>query len=285
MTPNRNTVLLWINKVVQYKEMHSSFSPTLKVATLVDSILEKRDLKNCIFADPDDAQEFTNVLTWRFGIPNLEYFIFSPNRAYIDKNNPQWNYWKNTTLDQSVVDLYRSRSNTEYPQPEGVPELPSSYNLFVMQDPVGIEYNHIVDAAAYATQSKSYTVFKRHPLALNKIVGLDSEYAIFIDASYNLNHLVEKADRVFSSWSSVSLNAMLADKPCATYDPMIFSELVPTIKSAAELKDIPPVSRNDLGKFLTWYSTKLCINVKEDGYEERIEKRILDHAAGSNVLV
>jgi len=285
MTPNRNSVLQWISKVVQFEPMRPSFAPTLKIATLVDSILTKRDLKNCIFADPDDTREFTNTLTWRFGIPNIEYFIFSPNRTYIDKNNPRLNFWKDIELNQSIVDLYRNRSNTEYPQPEAIPDLPSSFDLFVMQDPVGSEYNHIVDAAAHATQSKTYTVFKKHPLALTKVSGLESEYAIFIDAAYNLNHLIEKCDRVFSSWSSVSLNAMLADKPCATYDPMIFSELIPTIKSAAELRDVPPVDRTDLGKFLTWYSTKLCINVKEEGYEEKIEQRIVDHAAGSNVLV
>jgi hypothetical protein len=126
----------------------------------------------------------------------------------------------------------------------------------------------------YAQERKVYTVFKQHPMT--DICIQNSDYVIFADKECNLDHLLDSADKVFSSWSSVSVNAMVRGKSCASYDTTPFSEILPKITTARQLEDIEPVNPNDLNRFLSWYLYELCIDITKEGYEERIEKRVVD---------
>jgi hypothetical protein len=278
MRSNYNLALRWMHAVLGLPQTHYMFPDVLKVAILVDKILTERGLKNCIFAEIHSYMEFQNVLSWRFGLPNPELFVFAPNRMYIDKNNPFLELWRDCDIDDKILDVYRSRSNNKYKQPSKKLELPSSYNLFVLQDSIGSEQDHLNDALAYARDTKTYTVFKQHPLT--KIDIKQNEYAIFADSSYDLDHLLDNADAVSSSWSSTSLNAMLRGKRTATYDLMPYSEIVPRIDIAYQLENVEPVSDEVLSRFLSWFTHKLCIDVSKEDYESRIEKRIVDFSNG-----
>jgi hypothetical protein len=279
MRSNLNLALKWMSAVKSKKQIHYIFPNVIKISNLVDSILEKHGLSNCIFAELDGYMNFDNTLTWRFGSPNPNLYVFTPNRMYLDKNNPFLNLWKNCDLDESVMQTF-----AKYVQPQKILELPESYNLFLMQDSLGLEYEHFMDAVRYAHERKVYTIFKQHPLTEVCTHFSDSEYTIFVDASYNLDHLVNNADKVFSSWSSVGLSAMLAGKVTATYDTMSYSEIMPRISTAYELEDVEPVDRDDLCRFLSWFTHKLCIDVTKEGFDDRIEKRIVDFSKGINVL-
>lgn len=267
---NFNLAFQWMYALRGMKQTHYMFRDILKVSTLVDSILEKRGLSNCIFAELYNYMDFQHTLTWRFGSPNTELYLFTPNRQYLDKTNPFLNQWRDCVIDPGITDIFR----TKYSQGERLMDLPDRYNLFVMQDGIDAEHEHMIDAMNYAREQKVYTIFKQHPLTENCIQT--SDYIIFADASYNLDHLLNHADRVSSSWSTVSLNAMLKGIPCATYDTMTFSEIVPIIRTARELEDIEAVDYSDLQRFLSWYVHKLCIDVSKEGFEERIEQRIVD---------
>ncbi len=274
---NHNLALQWMYAVKDLKQIHYMFPTVSKVSNVIDSILEKHDLHNCIFAEIYNYMDFGNTLTWRFGSPNTDLYLFTPNRMYIDKYNPFLNLWKNCDIDDGVLDNY---NQTKYMQTENLLDLPDSYNLFLMQEPS----EHMLDAMSYARDRKVYTIFKQHPLSEVYIHFSDSEYIIMVDDSYNLDHLLNNADRIFSSYSSVSLNAMLKGIPTATYDTMTYSEIVPRISTAYELEDIEPVDYLKLKQFLSWYTHKLCIDVSKTGFEDRIEQRIVDFSKGKNVL-
>jgi hypothetical protein len=258
-----------MNGVKGLPQTHYMFPNMLKVANLVDAILEKHDLRNCIFAELYNNMNFEQTLTWRFGSPKTDLYVFTPNKMYLDKVNPFLHQWKECDIDHDVTKIF----GTKYSQGSRIIDLPDKYNLFLLQDNIGPEYDHMLDAMKYAEEQKVYTVFKQHPLT--EICIHNSDYIIFADANCNLDHLLDNADKVFSSWSSVSLNAMLKGKPCATYDTMAFSEIVPKIDSAYQLEDIEPVNQDDLSRFLSWFTHKLCIDVSKEGFEEKIEQRIV----------
>jgi hypothetical protein len=256
--------------VKDLQQTHYMFAQTIKVAKIVDAILEKHGLTNCIFSEIVDPMKFERKLTWRFGSPKVEFFVFTPNRQYLDRENPFLHAWKECDIDPMIT----GRFGTKYSEGNVIMELPERYNLFLMQDNMNKELDHFSDAVEYAKTHKVYTVFKQHPLT--KITVPQSEYVIFVDGSHNLSHLLDGADKVSSSYSSVSVNAMIRGKVCASYDTTPFSEILPKIKTARELEDMQPVNQDDLKRFLSWYAHKLCIDVTQEDFEERIEQRIVD---------
>jgi hypothetical protein len=251
-------------------QTHYIFPIVFKVASAVDRILEKHNLSNCIFSELYDHANFDHTLTWRFGSPNINFFVFAPNHQYLDRVNPFLNQWKTSDIDPNITDHFGSK----YIPASNKIQLPDQYNLFLMQDSIGAEYDHLMDAINYANDRKVYTIFKQHPLT--QITIPESKYAIFADANCNLDHLLDNAERVFSSWSSVSVNAMIRGKPVASYDTTAFSEILPMINTAYELEDVQPVDQTDLKRFLSWYAHELCIDVTYSNFEERIEQRIIN---------
>ena len=103
-----------------------------------------------------------------------------------------------------------------------------------------------------------------------KEIGLTSEYCIFTNC--DLNYLINGADRVYSSNSGATLNALLARKPVATFTYTDLSEIVPVISSADDLPN-EPLDVEILMRFLSWYYHKLCINITDANASERIEER------------
>lgn len=276
-----------MNEHINYPQIHYMFADMMKLAILVDSILEKRNLRNCIFAQVEhtDSMKFENTLTWRHGSPSPKYSVFTPNRTYIERENPMLHLWKDCDVDSNILDIYTKSSNSMYIQPDNTIELPDDYNLFLLQN-IELEYYKTVDAMQYATARKIYTVFKLHPLTKKDEwdkLGHKSEYTIFADSSVNLDYLLDSAKKVFSVWSSVSLNAALRGIPCATYDNISYSEIIPTIKTAYEIDNINAVNTEDLKRFLSWYTHKLCIDTSLVGFEERIEQRIVDFHSGTPI--
>ena len=100
--------------------------------------------------------------------------------------------------------------------------------------------------------------------------GLTSEYSIFID-NVNTDSLIPNANRVYSADSAVSLNAMLAGKPTATFHPMDLSEVVPMITEPEELDNVEPVPLSVQNQFLSWYYHKLVIDIDSPDFESKME--------------
>lgn len=256
----------------------------MRVALGVDTILSKRQLSNCIFAELGSAMEFDQTLTWRFGTPYPELYLFTPNRMYIEQNNPMLYLWQNVEPDPLILEKYRAR--TKYSQ--GVERdfnLPENFVLFAMQDNFPDEYVNVMRMAAYAEDQKVHVIFKQHPLTATTIAT--SDYVHFAGKSQNLDHLIRQASCVVSMGSSVCLTAALRGKPVATIAQTPFSELIPQVNKEYRVVDwigeIEPIDHEDLCRFMTWWAKHLCIDVSQEDYLERIEKRIVDFTAGTTV--
>ena len=141
------------------------------------------------------------------------------------------------------------------------------------------------DAIRHAKETKTYTIFKAHPVASSPNTktwdnfikeGILNEYCIFVDGhECNVDYLIDHADLVYSSDSAVSFSAMLKGKPTATYYNTDMSEIIPTIKTSDELVDIKTIPEEDVKRFLSWYYHKLCFDIEQDDYEDKIERMVV----------
>jgi len=134
------------------------------------------------------------------------------------------------------------------------------------------------DAIKYATENKRYTIFKKsHVVTPNYIKkwsdfekeGIINEFTIYTDA--NMDYLIQNSNFVYSSDSMSSFQALVMEKPTATYYNTIISEIIPVIKTAKEMENIGKIKKEIKLRFLSWFYHKLSIDIYSQDAEEKIE--------------
>jgi hypothetical protein len=242
------------------------------------------------------VHQYQHTLFWTGGSPNLHLCKITPAADYLFvKQNPRFNLWKDWPIDYTIIDRFKAFKNNKFNQPDLHIELPEKYDLFLLQN-MGIgarDFPYTKDALEYATNTKTYTLFKGHPALKdqkgnhtayhkqpNREIweeytqsGWVSEYTIFIDDA-NTDELMEHAQITYAGNSVASLAAMLKGYKTATYADNDLSEILPQIKTAYELKDVQSVDIETLTRFLSWYYHSLCIDcsTKEYDWEKKLER-------------
>lgn len=257
----------------------------MKAAKTIDKYAYKHQT-SCVFIEKLKWRWATQSLTWATGRPMVNMIKITRNGEYIQshmKHDISFRHlWKDREIDDNIIETLFAMKNDRFPQPDNIIELPDSYDLFLLQIPDSHDKEQTIDALKYARDTKRYTLFKKHPTKDHmrywnefEEQGYVSDYSIYVDAP--TDHLVRNADRIYSSDSIVSYNALLYNKPVCTYKTNDFSEIVPMIDNAYEIDNIEPVPVDVRNRFLTWWYYNLCIDINKNDFEERIERRIINH--------
>lgn len=259
-----------------------------KFIDAVDISTRRHDV-SYFFADNERGRFFKDVLVCRGGSPNYNLCKLTHNGLYIH-TNPRLNLWHNVDIDHTILDRFQKMNNNRYIQPDTCIDIPNEYHLFLMQmittvfeDKHNPDDSTFLTALNYATNTKTYTIFKGHPTTnvSSELVwqtaqqsGLTSKYTIFVN-DCNVDYLVKHATVIYSQNSAVSLPAMLIGKPVATFGDTDMSEILPVITNPIELLDIRPVAIKELARFLTWYYHRLIIDVEKDDFADHIEDLVV----------
>lgn len=276
------------NKLINLKALK-------KFNEALDVIANKHDVPYSMRKSASRNHMFDITLIYIGGSPFYNHFKLTTAGDYIYQN-PKLNLYKNWDIDENILSVYDDTKMNRYTQPDGIFQPDREYDLFLMQqlhngkDATLAPKDEAItlDAIRYATETKTYTIFKAHPSTSvpNKVRwdmwednGLISEYTKYID-NCHLTDVIKYANRVYSANSAVSVNALVLGKPVATYRPIDVSEIVPTITTAYEMDNIFATSKEETMQFLTWYYHRLSINIDLDGFEDKIERIVQGNKLG-----
>lgn len=229
-----------------------------------------------------------NHLIYNEGSPNFYKFKMCPNGDYI-VTNPRLHLWKNTKTNPYIWETLDS-SNDKY-QVETIQfTFDQPYDLFLLQMVSTKDLRPTVDALYHATKNKRVTLFKKHPAVGDgtdfdivwkkfESYGLITNYTILIENVDN-DALVKNARVVYSADSAVTYNALIRGIPTATYRDTDLSEIVPVIKNADCISEIPKINHTETEQFLTWYHEKLVIDVTKHDYKQKRDRVVDMYSVG-----
>jgi len=260
-----------------------------KIANTVFSVCDqhKIQVKQCTYL----KQYLEPSISFSEGSPNINFSIISRGGAYQTQGlryNPLYNIWKDVDANESTIQKINQQKNKkwigEYQEIKTNYDFP--YGLFLLQAASKWHKKQTIDALNFAKQTKTYILFKEHPVTPGSVCSDElfgsskylknyvSEYSIVAKYNENLDHLVKNSNFVFSVDSAVSFNAILHNKKCVTYKQTNLSEIVPVISTAQEILDLDKANIEDNKKFLTWYADYLCIDTNDVLFDQKIETRI-----------
>lgn len=236
------------------------------------------DSKNQVFHIDQYKNKINGALFYSEGAPNFNLFKLTPGGEYIRKFSTN-TLWKQYEANYDILSKFTTFENNKYIQEETGSIEYDNYDLFLMQMSHTKDKQVFYDALIYATSMKVLTLFKAHPVASDKpsievwreanTNGLVSDYTVFVD-NVSVDQLIENANIVYSADSAASLNAILAGKKTATFRKNDLCEIIPTISSPEELSTVTPPRMEIVSKFLNWYYNRLCIDINDDAFEDRI---------------
>lgn len=143
-----------------------------------------------------------------------------------------------------------------------------------------------LDAMKYATENKKLTLFK-NPHAQGDRVrnwndlerdGFVSRYTRYVEG--NIDKMIDGANRVYSSDSMATFQAMLKGKPTASYYNLMISEVTPVITTAKDMENVRPVPHKDMLRFLSWFYHKLSIDIYTNDAQDKLEELIVQFKKG-----
>jgi hypothetical protein len=230
------------------------------------------------------THQYDHVLIYHAGSPNFNMFKLLPGHDYIYKN-PFLNLWKECDIDSNILEVFSSMANQRYLEGDKQACTYSDYDLCLMQMEAVIPRDDEVcrKSLNFAKESKTLTLFKSHPSTAvsskttwdtYKKEGLVSDYSVFVE-DFEFNSVIDGANRIYSSDSAVSFNALLKNKKVATFHEIDLSEVVPIISSHSELDNIESIPDCDRLQFLSWYYHKLSIDVLKPDYQEKIDQTVM----------
>ena len=217
------------------------------------------------------------------GYANFHLMRFSKG-LYID-NFPTWGLYKDAPADEAIHDHFLSLGNDRYGQHAGVFEKQRPYVLFALQMTARKDFKETLRYIRWATESKTYTLFKTHPCAgggtdytglwrFAEQHGLLSEYTVLIDGCQS-KELVEGADRFVSVDSGLTFKAMLLNKPvCTLRGPTMMNDVVPHVATDDSILDVKAVPYKDKLKWLNWFYHRVCTDFHKEDYADRLLHRL-----------
>lgn len=226
-----------------------------------------------------DWEEKVAEFRYTGGYANFHLMRFSKG-IYIDYF-PAWGLYKNAPADECILEHFLALSNDRYGQHTKVFQKQRPYVLFPLQMTARKDFKETLRYIQWATQSKTYTLFKTHPCpgggtnyeALWRFAdkhGLISEYTELVDG-YRSEELVRHADRVVSVDSGLTFKAVLYNKPvCTLRGPVMMTDIVPHVVADDSVLDVRPVDHTKKLKWLNWFYRRVCIDFHQDNYVDRL---------------
>lgn len=213
------------------------------------------------------------------GYANFHLMRFSKG-LYID-HFPTWGLYKDAPENEDIYNHFLSLKNDRYGQHEGVFVKERPYTLFALQMTARKDLKETLRYIRWATESKTYTLFKTHPCAgggtdykslwwLAEKYGLISEYTVLVDGCRS-KELVEGADRFVSVDSGLTFKAMLLGKPVCTLRGLtMMNDVVPHVATDDSILEVPPVPHKEKLKWLNWFYHRVCTDFHKEDYADRL---------------
>jgi len=230
-----------------------------------------------------DWEEKVRKYRYTGGYGNFHLMRFSKG-FYIDAF-PIWGFYKDAPEDETILDYFAQYSNDRYGQHEGIFEKQRPYTLFPLQMTGQKDLLGTIKYIAWATASRTYTIFKTHPCAggnthydilwdIAKKHNILSEYTELVDGCRS-EELIQGADRVVSIDSGLTFKAILHDKPvCTLRGPSMTTDIVPLVETDDSILDVKAVPYKDKIKWLNWFYGRVCIDFHKEDYKERLLEKL-----------
>ena len=242
--------------------------------------------------EPYELDWAEKVRTYRYtgGYANFHLMRFSMG-VYIDFF-PLWGLYKDAPADESSYLYFLEQSNDRYGQHEGVFKKERPYTLFLLQMTSHKDHYETLRYIKWATESKTYTLFKTHPCPGGnthfpgfwrkaKQLGIVSEYTEIVDGCRS-EELIRGADRVVSVDSGGTFKAILYDIPtCTLRGPSMTTDIVPLVKTNDEILDVKSVPQKDKFKWLNWFYHRVGIDFHKEDYKERLLHKLSRYKEGA----
>ena len=230
-----------------------------------------------------DWEEKVREFRYTGGYANFHLMRFSKG-FYIDVF-PVWGYYKDAPTSEEIYQYFLDQKNDRYGQQEGVFVKQRPYTLFALQMTGRKDLKETLRYIAWATRSKTYTLFKTHPCpgggtyyeslwdAARKL-GILSEYTELVDG-YRSEEIIKNADRVVSVDSGCTFKALLYDIPtCTLRGPTMTTDIVPLVDTDDCILDVKAPSKKDKLKWLNWFYNRVCIDFHKEDYKERLHEKL-----------
>ena len=230
-----------------------------------------------------DWEEKIREFRYTGGYANFHLMRFSKG-FYIDMF-PVYGYYKEAPDTEEAFDYFLQQKNDRYGQHENVFVKQRPYTLFPLQMTARKDLKETLRYIAWATRSKTYTLFKTHPCPggdthygplwdLAKHHDILSEYTVIADG-YRSEEIIRQADRVVSVDSGCTFKAMLYDIPtCNLRGPCMMTDVVPCVPTNDSILDVKAVPQRDKMKWLNWYLHRVCIDFHKDDYQEKLLEKL-----------
>jgi capsule polysaccharide modification protein KpsS len=202
-------------------------------------------------------------------------------------NHQELNYWKNSSIDNSILDCFKALELNKYVSGQNVTIDFDSYILLPLQS---LDYQFdlkiFVDIVRWSKDNKRLIVLKLHPFTevtnyifpiLKKLKSARLlDYVKVVTHEYNIDALIEKADKVWTFNSGVALTSIIKGKPTSVFWNCVYSPLCKRCYSPEEADANPYPDDDILYRYLSWFYHRSTIDIGADTASDRFTE-LFDH--------
>lgn len=227
-------------------------------------------------------------LTYTEGTPIFSLFKFVPQSYFIDEFEP-CNYWKESDIDQDVIDRLLSYDLFKYDLPTIPFAHDAGYYLYVCSSILDIDKVSIVRCAAWALKNNERVIIRlgttrdvhdKNDGYISLINALRmkgiTEKNLIVDEKSHIDDLVVNCKAMWSAASGVGFAALLRGKPVSyhmrdydySYGP------IAQFTASADVAFQNTIDYDIVRRYFTWYYNKISIDLKHENYSDMIESRL-----------
>lgn len=231
--------------------------------------------------------EYVNKIQYSETTPFVKQIKLVPNDYFLNWF-PDLPIWKNTDIDSDI--MLRIGSMNKYDQPQEQYTHDKPYILFALQSLNFMNHNYMdvkqfAKVMLWAEHNKTDVLFKLHPFnrkndltmrywnSLRK-TNAGGKYVHLIPATYNVDHLIQNSEGVWTHSSGVAFQALVHGKPVVSMTENVDWASISSVYRNPLETIFTKTSSEDVLRFLSWYYHKLTLDSTSDNLSSLIEARL-----------
>lgn len=220
--------------------------------------------------------------------PFFRLFKISPARFYLDHFDRDY-LWKRHSIDPAILSRYEKETN-KYSQSDNLFDIQHDYILFTLQSNENLadhsfNIKTLIDILRWSKENRKHVYFKLHPFTSEnshvvmfwealKSRGEVSEYSVLVGKDYNLDHLIDNCEALWTFSSGSGFQGVIKRKPVAHFYPNVdFRAVSQFARTPEEASLAMKPNEDELMRFLSWYYHKLTIDVSDESLIDKLNQR------------